>query len=217
MARIWYDKDYVLHRKGSFMYRYWIRSLLIPSLTAALLIFIGIVLYKSITKHKSGRTINWGRAALIALFFGYMVGLFSITLEIETLLETGPRFDGEFNLVPFRQIRRFLNYMESAHANVNLWGNILVFMPVGFFIPLLWRRKKPLLAGTLWTMGVSLFIETFQLITPRVSDIDDIILNTLGGFLGALLYLLFRRLFSKTDERLAPTQKIPPLEKDRSL
>lgn len=191
------------------MYRYWIISLLVPSLTAAAAIFLGIVLYRLLKKHGDGRPVNWARAALIAVLAGYLVGLFSITLDIPVLLQTGPRFDGEFNLAPFRQIVGFLNYMQSAHTNVNLWGNILVFIPIGLLMPMLTEYKRPLFAACLWAAGISLFIELFQIVTPRVSDVDDVILNTLGGLLGGLLYLLFRRLWPAADRRLKG-DKTPP-------
>ncbi|MBO4792126.1 MAG: VanZ family protein, partial [Clostridia bacterium] len=48
--------------------------------------------------------------------------------------------------------------------------------------------------------GLSLFIELFQLLTPRHSDIDDLILNSLGAFIGALLLLPFGKLFRGAPE-----------------
>lgn len=183
------------------MYGYWIKSLFAPSLTATALIFLAMVLWGRISRKETLRDINWARAALTAVLFGYLVGLFSITLDIPVLLAQGMRYDGDYNLVPLRQIRGFLNHMQSVHTNVNLWGNILVFIPIGFLIPLLWDMKRPLLGGTLWATGISLFIELFQIVTPRISDVDDVILNTLGGLLGAAGYLLFRRLWPRAARR----------------
>jgi glycopeptide antibiotics resistance protein len=105
-------------------------------------------------------------------------------------------------LQPFKQILGFLNYLESEHTNVNLWGNIFMFMPVGFGVPLLWHFRRPLVAGSCWTMAFSVFIELFQFMTPRVTDVDDVILNTLGGLLGALVYLSFQYYIPKGSRRV---------------
>ena len=74
----------------------------------------------------------------------------------------------------------------------NLAGNILVFIPFGFFMPMASKYKS--LGGTLvYSFGVSLCVEVFQLVM-RVGcfDVDDLLLNTLGGVLGHGLYILCR-------------------------
>lgn len=66
-----------------------------------------------------------------------------------------------------------------------------MFLPIGFFAALL-SDKPRWWKGTLWTFGVSLFIEVFQLFVSRGTDVDDLILNTLGGLLGHWVFLLLR-------------------------
>ena len=63
-----------------------------------------------------------------------------------------------------------------------------MFMPIGFCIPLLWNvsKKKVILIGA----GISLFIESIQLFLRRGTDIDDLILNTVGVGLGLVVYIL---------------------------
>lgn len=66
-------------------------------------------------------------------------------------------------------------------------------MPIGFFPPLLWRGagfRRTLLIG----FSSSLFIEICQLPQPRVSDIDDIWLNTLGAAAGLCVFMFVKRL-----------------------
>lgn len=70
-----------------------------------------------------------------------------------------------------------------------LWGNIGMFAPIGFCLPLLWREKKwyhALLVGALFSFA----IEFIQVFAGRVSDIDDVMLNTAGTILGFILYNL---------------------------
>ena len=91
------------------------------------------------------------------------------------------------NLVPFRALREWL-----AHP-FNFFGNVLLFMPVGFFEVLLHpeRSRKWQVGFSAATAAVlSLFVEFAQLFNFRVPDVDDIILNTIGGTLGALLCML---------------------------
>ena len=74
-----------------------------------------------------------------------------------------------------------------------LLGNMIMFMPIGFFAALLWREPrwwKSLLAGAC----SSLFVETVQFFIGRSSDIDDVILNALGALCGFWVFCLLRSL-----------------------
>lgn len=89
------------------------------------------------------------------------------------------------NLIPFHEIQRVL--WGGPWLWFMLWGNIGMFLPVGFFSALLWRGatwKRAITVGFLCSMA----IEVTQFFIGRVSDIDDIILNTLGSLLGYWLY-----------------------------
>ena len=69
---------------------------------------------------------------------------------------------------------------------INILGNILLFIPIGLFLPTLWNipYKKVLLYGIIFSTTV----ETIQIVLPRVSDIDDIILNNIGVYIGILIH-----------------------------
>jgi glycopeptide antibiotics resistance protein len=93
------------------------------------------------------------------------------------------------NFVPFRTILYYVTLQERAENGMeNLGGNLVGFMPLGFFLPVLFpyfRRARRALAGV---FGTSLFFELFQLLTGVGSfDVDDLLLNTLGGLLGFYL------------------------------
>ena len=97
--------------------------------------------------------------------------------------------------VPFQEIRRTIR-AGRYWSWFLLAGNIVMFMPIGFFPKLLWRRWswwKSALAG----FAASVTIELAQLFTERSTDIDDVILNTLGALLGWLLAWLFERLWPR--------------------
>ena len=91
-----------------------------------------------------------------------------------------------------------LGYDTSTKAMLNFYGNIAMFIPVGIVWPAVFRElNKPwkiIAAG----VGFSLLIEILQLpVYDRVSDIDDLILNSVGYLTGYLIYLLIKTLKKK--------------------
>lgn len=93
------------------------------------------------------------------------------------------------NLIPFWDITNGV----SAYL-INSGLNILLFIPLGFILPLLWKEFRSRKAMGITGFLVSLGIELAQLLNYRISDVDDLIMNTLGALLGyALLTLLSRR------------------------
>lgn len=94
------------------------------------------------------------------------------------------------NLIPFWKWRQTLDPQ-------GLVLNIILFIPIGILLPLLWQRFQKCHRVVLAGAGLSLFIEISQLFTYRVTDIDDLMMNTLGTLVGYIGYQLFFRLFSK--------------------
>lgn len=98
-----------------------------------------------------------------------------------------------YNLKPFVEIKRFMKNMSntkwSTSAVINLLGNVVCFMPFGFVIPILSIRQRKLWKVTLLSFLCSFVVEVTQLISKLgVFDVDDLILNTIGGFLGYVLF-----------------------------
>lgn len=95
-------------------------------------------------------------------------------------------------LIPFQEIRRaFRGYPWLLFI---FFGNIIMFVPVGLFAGLLWRGPKwwkAFLTG----LVSSTAIETVQLFIGRRTDVDDVILNTLGALLGYWIFCAFRYFF----------------------
>ncbi|KRE92148.1 hypothetical protein ASG89_33385 [Paenibacillus sp. Soil766] len=98
------------------------------------------------------------------------------------------------NFIPFRTISVTV-LTPSIHGVINVVGNILAFMPYGIFIVLLSKRKMISLIGVfMQSLGLSLLLEGLQVFFSMGNfDVDDLILNSVGGLLG---YCIFR-LYSK--------------------
>ena len=89
------------------------------------------------------------------------------------------------NFKPFQEILRYEIWSPSFMKNVI--GNMLVFVPYGFYVSYLLKLEKKRLILFL-TFITSLTIEITQLSIGRVFDIDDLMLNLVGGLLGYYLY-----------------------------
>ena len=106
------------------------------------------------------------------------------------------------NFTPFLEIRRYLfgNDIPTRLVIINLLGNIVMFIPLGIYLRLLFRQKTALISIVLVAM-TSVTVEFTQLYFALGScDIDDVILNTIGGAVGVGLFALLER-FSGTEER----------------
>ena len=93
---------------------------------------------------------------------------------------------GTSNYVPFKEIFRY--NIGTRKFIKNILGNIILFIPYGFLSSYLLKNKKMSVTFIL-TLIVSLTIEVVQYYIGRVFDIDDIILNVTGGFIGGLLFV----------------------------
>lgn len=72
--------------------------------------------------------------------------------------------------------------------------NVLLFVPLGVMLPLLWDKFKTQRNTVLFGFGTSLFIELLQMLTYRATDVNDLITNTIGAYFGFLCSMhLFRK------------------------
>lgn len=141
------------------------------------------------------------RLAGRVLFILYMVALVYFLFFAEGY---GRAFDEReycYNLVPFKEIQRFLTYREQLGflaVFTNLAGNVMGFIPFGLILPVINKKQRSLFRITLLSFDFSLMVETIQLVFKVGSfDVDDLFLNTLGGFIGYLLFLVCNRIRRK--------------------
>ena len=131
------------------------------------------------------------------LFALYIAGLVYFLFFAEMLDRTGIERSYRYNLIPFREIRRFIVYADLLGPMAvisNLFGNIVIFMPFGFLVPILGRKKRNFWFTSLLSFALSLAVECIQLVARTgCFDVDDIFLNTIGGMLGYLVYALVQR------------------------
>ncbi len=145
------------------------------------------------------------REVLLGLFVVFMMALLVFVWQGEyhspgVMLRLARRrwITGEgINLVPFHTIRNYYRAF-GVHGDlfgINIIGNILMFMPWGFGLALLWKKNRSLLRLLWFSAALPVFIEFTQLFIGRHVDVDDFILNFVGGMLGGMLFLVLAHLF----------------------
>lgn len=172
-------------------------------------------LYIKIKKPK----IQWKREIVFGIFVLYLLWLASETLLPEFNLQhyqgkwsifydlvhrsAGERISSGngINLTPFMTIDRFTNFRNFGMSMVNLVGNIVMFIPLGYLIPLLWEKTRRFWKILLIGIFLSCFIECFQLFIDRTVDVDDVLLNTIGVILGYLIAFVCFKAFPNQKKK----------------
>lgn len=146
---------------------------------------------------------NWIKYGVLIAYSGLMVYfLFFAELFGRTSAAVGYRY----NLVPLKEIKRYIAYYNQLGAyavGINIIGNIIAFVPLGILLPVFSRKRLRFVSVLLLTFMFSLVIELIQLVSKVGSfDVDDIILNTLGGIIGYLLYFVWKTVTERKKRRV---------------
>ena len=125
------------------------------------------------------------------LFVLYIIFVFYFLLISEVYGRVGEMQEYHYNLILFKEIKRFWNYREQLGifaTATNLLGNVLIFLPLGFFMPM-GSRERSFLNTTFYCLALSLVIEMSQLFMKvGCFDVDDLLLNTVGGMIGYIVF-----------------------------
>ena len=147
-----------------------------PMLIIIMVIISSLRITYLITKHKK---FQLHKELIYLISIMYILCLFHVV----TFQDINYGFS---NFIPFKEIFRY--EFGTPKFIRNVLGNIMLFIPFGFLSSYLLKNRK-LGIVTILTLIASLTIETVQYYIGRVFDIDDIILNLVGGILGFLIYI----------------------------
>ena len=148
---------------------------------ASFIPFLIVFIYIQFHKKKNGIPVTKYHTIIVFIVLAYIIGVYHFT-GIGTIhdaflyqLQIHPE---QLNYIPFSQNVHFTSYVL----------NIILFVPLGFLVPVVWKKMDHLIN----TIGVglifTLFIELTQLLNHRITDIDDIILNVLGTIIGFVFF-----------------------------
>lgn len=170
------------------MYRETLRTVISsiwPSLLILITILFSIRFFAFISnKHK----IFLYKEALYLFFVVYLMCFFYVLTFADVDWSTA-------NIIPFKEIFRF--EIGSKMFLRNVMGNIILFLPYGFYLSYFMKLQRVKYVLT-FSIFVSFAVEIIQYRIGRVFDIDDIILNVLGGVLGYYLYQIGNYILNKT-------------------
>ncbi|MDU7968409.1 MAG: VanZ family protein [Paeniclostridium sordellii] len=109
--------------------------------------------------------------------------------------------DGIINIIPFKETVNILR--DGIHNNRIIKGiilNVIYFIPLGFLLPLLFKKINGFLKIILISTITSSLIEIIQLFTIfSVSNIDDVIFNIIGSDIGLICFKLFEKIVKKLN------------------
>lgn len=120
-------------------------------------------------------------------FIIYIISLFYVVTFQDVSWSTS-------NFIPFKEILRYEIFSGMFFRNVV--GNMIMFIPYGFFISYFLKANKKSTVFFLCLI-TSCTIEITQLIIGRVFDVDDIFLNVIGGLFGYFIYKIIEKIKDK--------------------
>jgi glycopeptide antibiotics resistance protein len=174
------------------------------------IVLVAVVTSVALVGISRSRGASWAtalaRAALLACLV--VIAMYTLVPPSGALLHD-VRFDGFPTFVPFRTIRSYLAHGVEPSESRQLGGNVALFVPLGFAMPLAIPRFRTFSRTLLAGIAISTFVELGQMVVPAHGpDIDDIILNTLGVAIGSLLWFGAVRLASLA-RRSSPAFRTP--------
>ncbi|MBU3204364.1 VanZ family protein [Clostridium algidicarnis] len=177
------------------------------------LIVLGITILK---KKKKGEKIDFFREIVKFGFVLYIIALIGVTLfpiRIGYGRQAITMINMRINYIPFKSIIYDIGQIGIGSFSVrfqikllimNVLGNLILLMPIGFIVPVLWKKVNSLKDIVIVGFLVSLSIELLQLLENflsigffRVVDVDDLILNVLGAVFGYMAYQVAKLVVTK--------------------
>lgn len=157
----------------------------IIDIVSAFIILIPIMIILQFTILKEAEL---KRKFIIIIFILYLIGVY-LVVGIPNI--NNITFDFSINIIPILDIVNSpINYMRNTILN------IILFIPLGFMSPIIWKNYRSIKKVVLLGLGMSLIIEVLQIFTYRLTDIDDLITNTLGALIGYLLSVFINKMMS---------------------
>ncbi|MDO5780115.1 MAG: VanZ family protein [Clostridium sp.] len=162
-----------------------------------LLTFLNIILKRSSRNSQ-------GKVRVEHYLFGYLFMLY-LVISLKDIVGFPALSDLERRIISgraiFEPVLNFIPFRSGVEISSIL--NIIFFIPFGFLLPTLWREFRKLLPTVVAGFLFSSIIEVGQLFTIRATDVDDLIMNTLGSIFGFIIFKIFSKIFKKLSSKTA--------------
>lgn len=144
---------------------------------------------------------TWIKISSRIIFVVYIILLSYFLFFSERYGRTTSLEEYRYNLTLFKELNRFIKYRHDIGIEsfiVNIFGNVLAFAPFGFVIPIISKENRKLFHIVFLSLEFSLIVELLQLIfRVGIFDVDDIFLNTLGGFIGGIAFFICYAIYKR--------------------
>lgn len=136
-------------------------------------------------------------ALVKVILFKYPLEMTINTIKANNWTSIMRRIQYSSNYVPFQNISQLLFSKENTrYISRNILGNIIAFIPLGILLPILKEKARRVKNTLIIALSISLIFELIQLLSGIGDfDIDDLILNTVGGFIGLLIHKILYKFF----------------------
>lgn len=172
------------------------------TLIVAILFFIPFlwIRYRYLKNNGKWPVTSWKREMVVLGFVFYIIALYQITAfrfggigwSIDKIIAK----ERILNLDPLEQVWRWARNGYWSHLFYNVGGNCAWFIPLGIMIPSFFYKQRNLVKVVLIGALVSCSIELLQyILCTGVSDINDVIFNTIGAGMGYLLFIPIYKLY----------------------
>ncbi|MCU1806421.1 VanZ family protein [Cytobacillus firmus] len=162
-------------------------------------IFVSVPIYSICKKRNGKRTLTKGKLTVSFLILGWFIVVMGLTT-----FSRAANYEGFFNF------RLFSGYVSAWHN----WSlkefqliifNMLLFVPLGFLLPLLGKSMRRFMPVSLISLAVTIGIEVLQLLSRRgIFELDDILHNTVGSISGYFLVMAFLAYLERKQKALKP-------------
>lgn len=180
-------------------------------LSANALVIVGGVVMISVIVTGRARGTSWPTIVARCASIGALGWILALTIFPIPVEASWWRFHQQFSnvsYVPFRTIGTQLSHGLERYEAKQLLGNIALFAPLGFLLPVALRSFRRAWPTLLLAAGLSVLIEIMQSLLPGHStDVDDVMLNSAGAALG---YLAFWVVTWTARNRTAQDERTPP-------
>ena len=172
------------------------------------IVFTAIWIINRIRIWISQKQIDWKQEAVLLLMYINLAVIIRFAffpmskvdgLVQPLIFDIATAFPFRVNLLPLVNL---FDYDNKRDLLLNVIGNVAMFIPSGIVLPIIYKRLDSFVKVILAGGGISLCIEIIQLpFSVRASDVDDLILNTVGVIIGYGIYALIRSV-RKTENKL---------------
>lgn len=158
------------------------------------IVLISVWILYSFLKWHNKKPMNWKREICVQILFIYLLLVLKLTFTPFRLNLLYTHRD--MSLIPFIETVKMVQGARLIDSIYNIFGNLAMMAPLGFLIAFIYPKTRNWTRIFSYALGLSLVIEVMQYVSAtRIFDIDDVILNTLGGLIGYLFFQISKKAF----------------------